>query len=440
MKAKYLIIGNSAGGIAAAEAIRKADRKGSLVMVSDEPYPAYSRPLISKYLTHERTLESMLFRPADFYKKNNITCLQGEKVTHLGLEGHTAELASGESITWEKLLLATGGRAIVPGISGLDKGGVFSFITLDDAKAIDGFLHKVKRAVVIGGGLIGTSVTEALVKRGIGVSIVEMKERMLNVMLDETASLMAEEAVRRAGVNIITSCTVSEVIGDEAVQRVVLDNGQELPCEMVVVAIGVTPRLELVEGSGIEVNRGIVVNQSMATNVPGVYSCGDTAEAYDFIYGTGRLTPIWPNAYMGGRVAGYNMAGRKAEYKGGTAMNVLNYFGMDIASAGMATPPDEEGYEVLCKQNNGVYKKVVINNGLLKGMVFVGDIRQAGIIFGLMRDGVDVSSFKEGLLEYNFGLVSLPRELWQERLRVSAAAGVHRVVLPVEEEEDIADE
>ena len=440
METKYLIIGNSAGGIGAAEAIREIDKNSSLVMVSDEPYPAYSRPLIAKYLTHERTLDGMLFRPAEFYRENNIVCLKGRKVTGLSLDSLTAELDDGDTVIWEKLLLATGGRPIFPPITGLDKRGVFSFITLDDAKAIDGFLHKVKRAVVIGGGLIGTSVTEALVKRGVKVNVIEMKDRMLNIMLDDTASLLAEDALRRAGVNIITGHTVTEVIGDETVVGAILDDGSQLACEMLVVAIGVTPRLELVADSKVKVNRGIVVNRYMAVSVPDVYSCGDAAEAYDFVYGTGRLTPIWPNAYIGGRVAGYNMAGVETTYQGGTAMNSLNYFGLDIVSAGMVTPPVEGEAEVFIKQNDDIYRKVIVSNGRLTGMVFVGDIEKAGLIFGLMRDRVDVNSFKESLLSDDFGLASLPRQLWQERLKAPVAANIHPVAMPLEEIQDVADE
>lgn len=440
MRSKYLIIGNSAGGIGAAEAIREVDKSGSLTIVSDEPYPAYSRPLISKYLTGERTLEGMLFRPAEFYSQNNIVSLLGKKVEGLGLESHTAELDGGERIVWEKLLLAPGGMPIVPRIKGIGERGVFTFTNLDDAKAIDGFLDNASKALVIGGGLIGISVTEALVKRGIEVTIVEMKETILNTILDEQASLMAEEALRQAGVSIVTCHTVAEISGGGVVRGVTLDDGRGIPCDLVVVAIGVAPRIELALGAGIKVNRGIVVDRYMATNHPDVYSCGDAAEAYDFVYGVNRLTPIWPNAYVGGRIAGLNMAGIKAEYPGGTAMNSLNYFGLDIVAAGMAAPPDEDGCEVLSRQNNGIYQKVVLRDDLVMGMVFVRDIERSGMIFSLMKDRVNVGSFKQALLADDFGLVSLPRELWQERLETSPSRLVPQPAMPAEAVEDFAGE
>jgi NAD(P)H-nitrite reductase large subunit len=420
-KVKYLIIGNSAGGIGAAEAIREVDRAGAITIISDEPYPAYSRPLISEYLTSRCPVEKMLFRPADFYEKNYIRAILGQKAEELDIGRHAIRLENKRTIAWEKLLLATGGSPIVPQIKGIDCSGVFTFTTLDDAKAIDQYLgHRVQRAVVIGGGLIGVSVTEALVKRGIKVTIVEMKERILNTILDEEASALAEGRLERAGVEIITGHTAAAVSsyylsGD--VTGVTLDDSSPIPCELVIVAIGVQPRTELVAGTGIRMNRGIVGDCHMATSCADIYACGDAAEAYDFIYGENRLTPIWPNAYIGGRVAGFNMAGVPTEYPGGTAMNSLNYFGLAIVSAGMMAPPDDS-YEVLVNRRDHTYKKVVLKDGLVVGMVFAGDIEKSGIVFNLMKDRVNVDNFKQALAADDFGLVSLPEEIWRPRLEV----------------------
>jgi len=416
MRTKYLIIGNSAGGIGAAEAIRQVDKEGAVTIVSEEPYPAYSRPLISKYLAGERTLEEILFRPLDFYGQNNILFLPGKKVTHLELDQRTAWLEDSEQIVWEKLLLAVGGKHIFPKMQGSDKRGVFTFTKLDDAKAVDRFLDNARKAVVIGGGLIGISVTEALVKRGVDVVVVEMKERILNTILDEQASLMAEEVLKQAGAEIITGHTVVKISGRGTVKEVILDNGDTIPCDLMVVAIGVSPRPELALDAKLKVNRGVVVDCHMATTHPGVYACGDVAEAYDFVYGDNRLTPIWPNAYIGGRVAGFNMAGIPTKYPGGTAMNSLNYFGIDITSAGMPTAPNNDGYEVISRQESNTYQKVILKDNLIVGMISVENIEKSGIIFGLMRDRVNVESFKQSLLADNFSLAFFPRALWQELL------------------------
>jgi NAD(P)H-nitrite reductase large subunit len=415
LKTEYLIIGNSAGGIGAAEAIREVDKENTVTILSDEPYPAYSRPLISEYLSCERTLDEILFRPAGFYEQNSIDLMLGKSVKSLDLTGKTVGLDGGEKIAWTKLLLATGGIPIVPKMEGLDKKGVFKFLTLGDAKAINDFLNDHSRAVVIGGGLIGISVSEALTKRGIPVTIVEMKDRVLNTILDERASAIAEEMITKAGIRVIVNNTVSEIIGAKAVEGVVLDSGEVIPCDLVVIAIGVLPRTELVKEIDIEINRGILVDRHMATSVPDVYACGDVAEAYDFVINANRLIPIWPNAYIGGMTAGANMAGVKIEYPGGTVMNSVNYFGLDITSAGIVIPPDSN-CDVLTRDMDAIYQKVVLSGGQIIGMVFVKDIEKSGIIFGLMREKTDVSNFKQALLTDDFGLAYTPPELWRERL------------------------
>jgi NAD(P)H-nitrite reductase large subunit len=430
-KVKYLIIGNSAGGVGAAEAIREVDKVGTIAIISDEPYPAYSRPLISEYLAQRRPLERMLFRKADFDKENNIQAIFGRTVEQLNTDAHIVDLDNGKRIAYEKLLVATGGSPIVPQIEGIERDGVFTFTTLDDAKAIAHFLDEYSKrrgsAVVIGGGLIGVSVTEALIKRGVEVTIVEMKERILNTILDEEASVLEAETLRKAGVEIITGHTVTKVSSYQgnAVTSVTLDDGRPIPCELVIVAIGVQPRTELASGAGIEISRGIVVDRYMATSCPDVYACGDVAEAFDFVYGENRLNPLWPNAYLGGRIAGFNMAGVAREYQGGTAMNSLKYFGLAVVSAGMVNPPDSS-YELLSKKYDHSYKKVILKDELVVGMVFAGDIEKAGIVFGLMKDKVKVDDFKQALVAQDFGLVSLPEEIWRPRLEMFVLSDINR--------------
>ena len=418
---KYLIIGNSAGGTGAAEAIREVDKDGAITIISDEPYPVYSRPLISEYLSGERSLEGMLYRPPDFYAGNHIEARLGQKVARLHLAAREAELETGERFGWEKLLLATGGVPIVPAMEGMTRRGISTFTNLDDAKAIETLKTQVKRVVVIGGGLIGMSITEALLKLKIEVAVVELMDRVLGTLLDESASRLVEKALLGEGVRLFTGRTVKAILGSEGdeavVGGVVLSDGQKLDCDLVVVAIGVSPRTQLVKDTAIRVNRGIVVDSHMATNVPDVYACGDVAEAYDRIYGTHRLTPIWPNAYVGGRVAGYNMAGKVTEYPGSTSANSLKYFGLPIVTAGLVNPPAKDGYEALSRAEGDVYKKVVLKDGRMVGLIFMGDIQPSGVVFGLMREGVEVAAFKDALLADDFGLSYLPDKMRQDKLK-----------------------
>ena len=440
VRVKYLIIGNSAGGIGAAEAIREVDKKGAITIISDEPYPAYSRPLISEYLTGDYTVEKMLYRPADFYEKNGIKTLFREKVTQLVPKGHTLTLESGKTLTYEKLLLATGGSPIIPKIEGSGLQEVFTFNKLDDARAIDEFLNRYTkriRAVVIGGGLIGASVTEALLKREVEVTIVEMKDRILNTILDEETSAMEAEALTEAGVTLITNHTAVSINSyfPGEVSGVSLDDGRSISCDMVIIAVGVQPRLDFIKSSNIKVNRGVIVDRHMATSAPDVYACGDVAEAFDFIYRENRLTPIWPNAYTGGRTAGRNMTGIPDEYPGGTAMNAVKYFGVKIVSAGLVIPPDES-YEIIREVHDDIYRKIILKDGKLAGMVFAGDIEMSGIIYNLMKDGTDVTDFKEALVADDFGLTSLPDEVRKARLATPPEEYIS-VVTGIEEPEEV---
>jgi NAD(P)H-nitrite reductase large subunit len=246
---------------------------------------------------------------------------------------------------------------------------------------------------------------------------------------------MAEEVLKRAGVKILAGHTVANIEGRNKVEEVILDSGDTIPCDLVVVAIGVLPRPELALDAQLAINRGIVTDRHMTTSHPDVYACGDVAEAYDFVYGENRLTPVWPNAYVGGRIAGFNMAGVTNEYPGGTAINSLNYFGIDIASAGMPTTPDEDGYVTISKQESNIYQKIILKDNLIMGMIFVGNIEKSGIIFGLMRDRVNVESFKQSLLANDFGLAYFPRALWQERLALPPDIIIQPLV-PIEAEEE----
>jgi len=422
---KYVIIGGSVGGIGAVEAIREVDPVGELTVISEEVFPQYSRPMISEYVSREATLETMKYRGDQFWKKNNVQALTGRRAMNIDFVEKQVELDGGDKVDFEKLLIATGGSPFVPRMDGGEKDGVFTFTELSSAKGIESKLEKSESAVVIGGGLIGVSAAEALMKRGIKVTLVELKNKILNLILDEKASEIAEKVVREAGVTIITGQTVQQIVGkkddEDAVGGVIMTDGTEIPCDLVVVAIGVIPRIELVKGTDVKVNRGILVDKFMRTNIPDVYSCGDVAEAHDFLLNGNRLLPLWPLAHIGGRVAGYNMAGKKAEYRGGTVMSALKYFDLPIISVGLMNPENDADYEVLVEYNpeKTVYKKVLLKKGVIVGFIFLRDIEKSGIFFHLMKNHVKVDEIKDKLLSEGFGLVTMPESLRKEMFVVN---------------------
>lgn len=427
IETKHLTIGSSAGGVSAALAIREAKKTGKITLISDEPYAAYSRPMIAEYLAGECQTQDMAYRSDELHGEDNIVALSGQRAEKLDVKEHKVYLSDGRIIAWEKLLLATGGMPIIPQTPGMEKKGVFSFTTLNDARNIRDYIDTAlagsleKQAVVIGGGLIGLSVSEALTKLGIKVTVVEMRDYLLNTILDAETGTIAGNAVKKAGLSIITGHTVTEIEDGTTgtVGGVVLDDGSRLPCQMAILAIGVRPNTTLAIGTGLRVNRGILVDRHMATNIQDIYACGDAAQAYDFVMGDERLSPVWPNACTGGRIAGLNMAGTASEYTGGTAMNSIKYFGLEIASAGMVNPPDSS-YETVRGAKNGSFRKLILKEGRICGMVFAGNIEKCGIVFGLMKEKVDVSSFKNLLVADELNLAALPDEIWQKRIRLPA--------------------
>jgi NAD(P)H-nitrite reductase large subunit len=249
---------------------------------------------------------------------------------------------------------------------------------------------------------------------------VELKEKILSLILDEKASEIAEKAVSEGGVTVITGQTVQRVLGrkdeEDVVGGVVMTDGTKIPCDLVVVAIGVIPRTELVKGTDVKVNRGIVVDRFMRTNIADVYACGDVAEAHDFLLNGNRLLPLWPLAHLGGRVAGYNMAGKQTEYTGGTVMSALKYFDLPIISVGNTNPEDSNDYEILVEHHPEkiVYKKILLKNDVIVGFIFLGDIEKSGIFFHLMKNRVKVGEIKDKLLAEDFGLVTLPEAIRKE--------------------------
>jgi NAD(P)H-nitrite reductase large subunit len=420
--AKYVIVGASAAGIGAVEAIREVDSKGSITVISEEQCTYYSRPMISEFVSGKADVQKMKCRNDDFWKQNSAEAKTGKKAVALNLDEKIVCLEDGEKVCYEKLLLATGGKPFVPKMEGQDKDGVFTFTTLSDAQRLAEKIASIqaKSAVVIGAGLIGISVTDALVKRGLKVTVVELQEKILSLLLDAKASDIVEGVIRKAGVNFATGQSVQKIFGrkdnEDAVGGVILTKGDTVPCDIVIVAIGVIPRTELATGTAIKTNRGIIVDNFMQTSVPDVYASGDVAEAYDYVLNQNRLLPLWPLAVLEGRTAGYNMTGKKTVYEGGTNMSSLKYFGIPIVSIGLANPKEDPTLEVLVKHDveHGVYKKLVLKDNVVVGMTLVNQIERAGILFNLLKKHVNVKDFKQDLLRDDFSLAFLPVGLQKE--------------------------
>jgi NAD(P)H-nitrite reductase large subunit len=416
---EIVIIGNSAAAVGAIEAVRKIDRSIPITVISDEPHPVYSRPLISYLLAGELRPEQIFYRPKNFYEKNGIRALLGRHVAKVDFDHQAVELENGQKISYDRLLIATGGKPFIPKIEGLETPGVYSFTKLEDAKKISSVLKKVQRAVVIGGGLIGLKAAEALRKRKVEVTVVELADHILSLTLDETASTILEKALRKEGVHLMTSMTVEAILGNGHVESVRLSNGKTLKTQLVIVAIGVTPNVEPFKEARLQIEKGIVVNDQMETNLSGVYAAGDVVEAYDKVLKCYRSIPIWPNAYHQGKIAGYQMLGNERyRDEGSFMMNSIEVAHIPTISMGLTNPPSEDGYQVIKRfdRHSNVYRKVVLKEDKIVGALFTGHIDRTGIVTGLLRDGIEVRGFKKELLSEQFGFISLPKSLRKERL------------------------
>ena len=413
---RYVIIGNSAAAVGAIEAIRRCDAENPITVVADEPHHVYSRPLISYLLGGMVDEGRMDYRPRDFYTRYRVETMLGVEVTQVSPQEWSLALAGGGTLTYDRLLIATGGRPFVPPVPGVDLEGVFTFTRLDDARSIARYIERygARTALVVGGGLIGLKTAEALMARGLRVTIVELADRILSMTFDHTASKLAESLLRRAGADVRTGLTVKEIVEKKGrVDHAVLQDGERVECDLVVFAIGVRPNVGLIPPeAGIQVSRGIVTDRRMQTSVPGVYAAGDCAEGYDLLLGENRPIAIWPNAYRQGYVAGCNMAGVEREDEGGLPMNSVEVCGVPTISVGLTGPPDGDGYEIMERydRETPAYKRLVLRDNRLVGAICIGVVDRAGIYTGLIRDRVDVTPFKDYLLAGNFGLISLPRE------------------------------
>ncbi len=407
LKTEYLIIGNSAAGVACIEGIRKVDKTGSIAVISDENIFNYSRPLISYFLAGKVKKRAMPFRDKKFYSRNNVKLVLGNTAEKLDTKKRIAYLSHGEKVVFNKLLIATGGSPIIPEIKGSRLDGVFAFTKFGDAVAIKDYIkkHYIKHAVVIGGGLIGLKAVEALIELGIKVSIVELADRILSTTFDTKASGIIQDALRKAGCNIFTKNTVAEILSkgeDKKVTSVTLKTRKQVPADLVITAIGVSPNIQLVKNTSISINRGILVDEAMQTNVKDIYAAGDVCE---------KNIPIWPNAFKQGRIAGENMASGNAEYTGSIAMNSVELCGIPTISIGK-TSLEQDKYEILemRKKEESIYKKIVLENNHIVGCIFVGDIERAGIYTGLIINRIDISNIKDKLLEEDFGVLALPEK------------------------------
>ena len=390
---KYVIVGAGPAGVIAAETLRKLDPAGDVLLLGDEPEPPYARMAIPYYLAGDIAEQGAYLRKAkNHYDDLGVRYLRG-RVKTLALEKREIRLDGGGSRAFDRLLIATGATPVKPPIKGLDRAGVHHCWTLADARAIAERAKKGADVVLMGAGFIGCIILESLLSRGVNLTVVEMADRMVPRMMNDKAAAMLKRWCREKGVTVKTGARVTRVEEAAGGLRVHLDRGQPLPAALLVVATGVKSNTGFLEGSGVKVGNGVVVDDRLQSSAPGVYAAGDVAEGPDFSGGW-SVHAIQPTAAEHGRVAALNMAGRDARYKGSLNMNVLDTAGLISASFGRWEGAKKGDFAEAADPGAYRYVRLAFAGDKLIGALALGRTDHIGVLRGLIQTGVPLGDWK----------------------------------------------
>ncbi|MEA5020471.1 MAG: FAD-dependent oxidoreductase [Gordonibacter sp.] len=422
----YVVVGNSAAGVTAAEYLRANDPQARIAVVSREPYAAYGRPLISYLIEGKTTEDNMSLKPEGFYEANQIDALLGEEYEAVALDARTQRvtLKNGDVLAYGKCLLATGSIPFVPPIEGLaDKRNVYTFITLDDAKALEQAVFVARdrareqkrtcRVVVVGAGLIGLKAAESLRDHVDEVLVLELAPRILPAVLDDQGAEILRQLLEQRGIVCMPGISASEMLGDDnCINEVRLTNGQMVTCDVVVAAVGVRPNMALALDAGVACEKGIVCGTDMQTSAPNLYAAGDVTQVIDTLDGSRRPLALWPNAVRQGKCAGLFMAGstKAVPFEGNFGVNAVDFFDVSLLTAGIINPPTDGGYEIKVFCSDESYAKFVVKDDRLFGYILLNRPANAGIYTALIQQSFPLSKLSGDIFGETPLNLEFPRE------------------------------
>lgn len=387
---RYVILGNSVAGIAAAQEIRRHDPDGQIAIVSDEKAFGYSRAMLPLYIAGKKSKQDTVFAPRTFYAAERIRLRKGDAAAGVDPRERQVHLTSGQRLPYDRLLVATGSSSRALDVPGKNLPGIFPLRKMADAEAIKRDLRACRGPVVIvGGGLVGVKSLEALASKKKQIHLVISSDRILSQMLDRTASDFFLRAFERYGVRVHFHTDVTAFHGQVRLEGVSLSDGTKLTCDLAIIGKGVNPNVGCLKETGVALNQGVRVDAHMATNLPGVFAAGDVAEPMDVLQQRSVPSTIWPSATEGGRIAGLNMAGVPATFSGALRMNSVEILGVRVISAGLW-----EGGEQLTTiaREKPLYRKLIHADGRLNGFLLLGDVRCAGVLTSLVKNRTEVSA------------------------------------------------
>ncbi len=426
---KYIIIGAGVAGIAAIEAIRSVDKAGEIIMISDDPHGYYSRPGLAYYLTGELHDKALYPRTLDDYKKLNFKYLKG-RATRILRSEHALEIDGKTRLTYDKLLIAVGARALPLEIPGAKLNGVVKLDHLTDAKNILKLAKRGKTAVVVGGGITALELTEGLLARGMNVHYLLRGDRYWSNVLDKHESLVVEGRLRAEGVTLHHHAELVEISGKNGhVNGVRFLDGRVMKCDLVAYAVGIRPCLELAQSTDLALDRGILVDEHLQTNDPDIFAAGDVAQAYDPLSGRSVLDSLWNPARDQGHVAGLNMAGRKTAYLKSPPFNVTRLAGLTTTIIGAVGRGHDEDVIGIARGDSETWRdlpdaivaqsgfdinhmRLLIGEKNLIGAVLMGDQTLSWPLQKMIASGADISSIHDHLMQPNAPLADLIADFW----------------------------
>ena len=394
---RVIIVGNGLAGVISAKTLRELDKKVEIEVFAEEKYHYYPRPNLIEFLAGTIPFERMFAFSKEWYREQNINIHLEKQVTRIFPDSQEIELEGGKKEKYESLLLANGSFSFIPPFKGTDKKGVFALRTLDDAFELIEYLENHQRVVVIGGGLLGLETARALKSRGAQVEVVEFFERLLPRQLDIQGASLLKAQIENMGIKVHLGLATEEILGQDEVKGLRFKGEKEIEMDMAVVAAGVRPNIRMAKESGLETDRGLVVDDYLQSSNQKIFAAGDVIQHLGKVYG------IIPASFNQARVVASNILGRKEKYEGTVPSNTLKIVGLDVVSAGLVNP-EEDSYEEFRKEKKeeGVYKKVVIHQGVVVGAIWMGTKKGASEINRLISQKVNVEKHKISLIEDDF--------------------------------------
>jgi nitrite reductase (NADH) large subunit len=393
-----VVVGNGVAGVTAARIIKEKNQETRVSIYTDESHNYYPRPRLYEVLSGEAKPREVYMFSEEWYENKGINVQLNKKALSIDTERKELLLEDGSRVNYDKLLLANGGHSFVPPIKGVEKTGVFTLRTIKDALSIKKFTKNTKKVIVIGGGLLGLEFASSLKKLGQQVEVIEMFPRLLPRQLDQDGATILKNRIASRGIDIVLGAKTVEILGRETVSGILLDSGETISGDLVLISAGMRSNTGLALESGIKVNRGVVVDGYLRTSADDVYAVGDVAEFEGIVYG------IIPAALEQASIAAANILGMEHKvYTGAIPSNTLKIVDVELTSMGLVNP-EEPNYEEIKKTDTkkGVYKKLVLDKGKIVGAILLGDKKGVTSIKRLMAQEADITEYKNSILEDDF--------------------------------------